>query len=279
MSGVGSRRAKEVLAPRRVIVGPPVWCYAAHGAGRAGLGRAAQCAFGGQHTSRSVPGFAINSRALFHIAREACGRAPAAPAQSIVAIAFSAIALESFVNEIVERLDFRTDPHDAAEVTTLRAMAAACDLSSRSASLSTKIQVIHAALTGRALDRGQQPYQDFDLLIMVRNAIVHDRPERIESNDDGGRAGLPLSVVRRLAARGIVDLPDESIIVYPAWNSLTDARVANWAYDTALTMARTLAEAFPARGWGSSLLIGFDSLPRAESNPTGAAERGAAAEL
>ena len=211
-----------------------------------------------------MPGFAINSRALFHIAREACGHAPAAPAHSIVAIAFSVIALESFANEIVESLNFPSRPDNSVEVRTLRAMATACDLSSRAASLSTKIQVIHAALTGSALDRGRQPYQDFDLLVAVRNAIVHDRPERIESNDDGGRAGLPLSVVRRLAARGIVDLPDESTIVYPAWNSLTDARVANWAYDTALIMARTLAEAFPGRGWSSSLLIGFDSLPRAE---------------
>ena len=63
-----------------------------------------------------VPGFAINSRALFHIAREACVRAPAAPAQSIVAIAFAVIALESFVNEIVESLNFPSPSDDSVEV-------------------------------------------------------------------------------------------------------------------------------------------------------------------
>jgi hypothetical protein len=175
-----------------------------------------------------------------------------------VAIAFSAIGLEAFVNEIIERLSWPAYPDEPAELVHLRTMAVASELASRSTSLAIRVQVIYAAMTGQTFDRARQPYQDFDLLISLRNAVVHDRPEEIEHNADGGREGPPSSIVRRrLVSRGVVDPTDESQVAHGSWMTLTDPRVAAWALLTAVAMARALAETFRGVGWTDSLLAGF----------------------
>jgi hypothetical protein len=206
----------------------------------------------------------INSRALLHIALEARDASAGSAGQAIVAITFSAIGLEAFVNEIIERVSADVpDGERQAEVARLRGMIEACDLAARTTGLATKVQVIRAALTGSPFPRGEQPYQDFDLLLAVRNFVVHDRPELVATNDAGGRAGAPVRVVQRLVARQVITSPEESEIVYGAWSSLADQRVAFWAFSTAVGIAQSLAQAFPGRSWATRLLHGFAALTEA----------------
>jgi len=222
--------------------------------------------------------YAINSRALLHIAREARDRSEGSAAQAIVAITFAAIGLEAFVNEIIERVAVDQLETESSELARLRALIGACGLSSRTASLATKIEVTYAALTDHPIARGDQPYQDFELLTEVRNFVVHDRPESISFSSTGGREGPPHRVVRRLASRGVIPLPNEVEVSQGAWSSLADPRVARWAFDAALAMATFLAEAFPKRHWKERLLLGFGALTTTDEHHTVAAERGVEAD-
>lgn len=213
-------------------------------------------------SSQNIDTLAVNARVFFHLAGEACNEDSGGNAsRTLVGVVFSAIAIESFVNEILERVGLSRPPDEDPRVSMLRTMSVACGLSGKSCSLETKVQVIYAALNGHAIDKGARPYQDFDLLLRVRNAIVHDRPERIFTNDTGGRAGRPESIIACLVAHRVIKQPDQSDVVFPALNSLLEPSVARFAFAAALSMARMIASEFPG-SWKQRLLIGFDLLDK-----------------
>jgi hypothetical protein len=91
-------------------------------------------------------------------------------------------------------------------------------------------------LWGRTYDRGAQPYQDFDLLVEIRNHFVHYRV---------GPFGTAAKLRRRLASRHLLlDVPiAEMARASLAWP--TDAlnfRSAVWAHNTACDMIRSFYE-------------------------------------
>jgi len=47
------------------------------------------------------------------------------------------------------------------------------------ASIDFRVRLAHWIMTGRMMDRGSQPYQDFTLLISLRNDLVHTRPNKL----------------------------------------------------------------------------------------------------
>ena len=95
---------------------------------------------------------------------------------ALVSIVFSVIALESFVNEMTEHAQnmAATQP---AEVATFAQMMEEAD--DDHASLDFRLRLAHWILTGKMMDKGSQPYQDFALLIWLRNDLVHTRPNKL----------------------------------------------------------------------------------------------------
>lgn len=187
--------------------------------------------------------YAFNSAVLFHISRKACERACTNRADTLVAIVFAAAGLESFVNEVLERLHFPPEEGIGA-LDNARAVAAAADLYGKSASLPQKVQLLSVALTGRTFNLGTQPYQDFDLLVALRNALVHQRPERIP--DEESPELKPSKLVQRLISRGVVPRRSRSAVAEPMLGPVTEPAVARWAFDSGLQMVHALSEMLPA---------------------------------
>ena len=186
--------------------------------------------------------YAFNSAALFNIARTARDRAVTSPADAVVTVIMAVAGLESFVNEILERLRF--DSHQpTVELQRARAIAEAGNLYERTASVQLKVQLLSVALCGVQLDQGIQPYQDFDLLLTIRNAIAHQRPERL--SDTGGAPAEGQHVLKRLAARGLLSSLPSADTIHMTFGEITEPAVANWALDTALHMVRMVGGFLP----------------------------------
>jgi hypothetical protein len=95
---------------------------------------------------------------------------------ALISIVFSVIALESFVNEMTEQAQ-NMSPTQPAEVSTFAQMMG--DADDDHASIDFRVRLAHWIMTGKMMDRGSQPYQDFALLIWLRNDLVHTRPNKL----------------------------------------------------------------------------------------------------
>ena len=198
-----------------------------------------------------MPAYFFNSAALFHIAKTASDRARDNAADAVVAIVFAVIAVESFLNEVLERLRF--DPQkDKPDLERARTISEAADLFDKNANIALKIQLLSVSLSGAAMDRGAQPYQDFDLLVAVRNTLVHYRPE---AQPEGGEPGTLQSLRRRLAAKRLVP-PHSSEETRSIFGDVANHNVAEWALKAALDMIVSVARLLPP-AVGKSALSGY----------------------
>jgi hypothetical protein len=96
------------------------------------------------------------------------------------------------------------------------------------------------ALAGKAFDKGASPYQDFKLLIDLRNAIMHIKPT-VEGDRRAGER-----VTDALARRGLAVATGPGLGSLPWFDRLMTKETALWAHDSALAMIRALLDLFPA---------------------------------
>ena len=116
--------------------------------------------------------------------------------------------------------------------------------------LDRKLRLLGFARTGSTIKRGASPYQEFTLLVSLRNWIVHLQPEEsvVTYSASGGRgrfvADTPHKWVTELQRRGVIDGGQG-----PAGASLVLAlrteNVARWAYCTAYSMLAEIGSWFP----------------------------------
>ena len=105
------------------------------------------------------------------------------------------VALEAFLNESTAVApDYLANPQEPQVVA---AFAEFMDDAERShVSLESKFIMGNWSLTGKRLDRGVQPYQDFSSLVGLRNDLVHFTPnESVDFNVS------PDEIHQRLAAK------------------------------------------------------------------------------
>lgn len=172
---------------------------------------------------------------------------------SLSAVVFSAIALEAFINELAEYAAMSSDKA-SPEVGNFAALAR--QVEEAHGSIALKFLLASALLGGQSYDRGAQPYQDFDLLVAVRNAIVHHKPEdRIQGQqeeDDGHTPGVvPRALTRRLHSRGLIgaELLDQAAFLH----HVATPTVAAWACDAAANMVRALVDMLPPSAFARSM--------------------------
>lgn len=92
------------------------------------------------------------------------------------------------------------------------------------------------------MDLGAQPYQDFELLVTVRDILVHYRPEVHPEGDEPETNEL---VRRRLTKKGLVP-PQSSKASRFVFNDVANHNVAEWALKTALNMIVSVADLLPS---------------------------------
>lgn len=195
----------------------------------------------------------LNSGILFSIALSAYERLKSVPPDktigqndALVAILFSAATLEAFVMELA--LMAKSDSA-LFGYKPLQSLAALIDETEASrGSIRLKFLLAKIVLGGESYDKGSQPYQDFDTLFAMRDAIIHMKPEKITEE--------PHKILQRLRAKNLCEDPEPG--VKASWLSQISTRtVARWACNVVVEMVKSLKACLPAASGKTPLFSSF----------------------
>ena len=189
-----------------------------------------------------VGGYFLSSGVLYLVAKKAYDRTKSAPSGSarnqddaLTALLFSAATLEAFIEELA--LHAQSGMRLFPTASSLQALAQVLkEVEASRGSVRLKYLVAKVILSGSSYDKGTQPYQDFDLLFTIRDAIVHMKPERVTQE--------PHKIVAALSARGLCE--PENHHVKSSWvHQITTRAVARWACNVVRDMVNSVRECFP----------------------------------
>src|SRR5882672_8031676 len=193
-----------------------------------------------------MPPIHLHSLPLLLIARDAVLRAhagsvePGSPAtDAILAIVMSAASTEAFVNEFAELAPRRYDLMDDLPPALATCVEVLRELEEARLSVTTKYLVASQVLAGESFNTGAAPYQDFKLLLDLRNSIMHIKATFSGDPQPG------LRVVDGLSQRGIA-LKNTRAGNLSWFDRLMTPAVAVWAHNAALEMIRAFLALVPA---------------------------------
>ena len=153
-----------------------------------------------------MPGRILEAQALFSIAVEAARgiagelRASGQTA-ALTSIVFSVISLEAFLNEAREVAhDIKENPSEPEVVTAFSRLMEDADR----LSLESKFILSNWLLTGKRADTGRPPYQDFSLLVNLRNALVHFDPNEPWNTFEEAAALRQKKIITSLESKNIL---------------------------------------------------------------------------
>jgi hypothetical protein len=153
-----------------------------------------------------------------------------------VAIILSAAAAEGFINEASELVNQMSKPGGVLprDVTPQEAAFGQLlvDLEKGHASIKAKYLTASVLLSGRLFDQGCNPFQDFSLLIKLRDEHMHLKPKQGLRVQDGNLLPSPPSYIPGLQGRGLVRKYPENTHV-PWISYVQTAEMAQWAVETA----------------------------------------------
>jgi len=165
---------------------------------------------------------------------------------ALEAIVFSVVALEAFINEAAE-LATLPGPSNPARVTSFARLIEEVERSH--GSLHLRFMLAHYAFAGETYEPDRLPFQDFVLLVDLRNALIHyssrDRSrESFTLNEEGVPAFTPAKIVERLRARNIAAEVDPP--VPESWlQAVATVAVARWSCTCAATMVGSILDVLP----------------------------------
>ena len=142
----------------------------------------------------------------------------------VVAVVFAALSLEAFINEL-GALAETAPPSDPPQV---HAFASCLRIVEKTrGTTSQKFASAGKAFLGMPYDAGGEPFQSFDLLFTLRDAIVHLKSERLQFDDEGRLTNSSHTrVLERLRSQKIFAEYDPSAYVgaSPTWISLLSTK-------------------------------------------------------
>lgn len=193
-------------------------------------------------------GFMLVAPGHHAVARQAFERTARAPSDTSpdqvdarVAVLFAAASLESFITEL-PRTAAAHGPQFKGAARLQWLVDLLCEAEEARVNVQFKFLLTKVILTGDPYVKGAHPYQDFDLLIKVRNALLHLKsPEFTMGADSGMPTMLHPKTLRSLQTRGLV----QSQSKLRAWVHMISTRgVARWACNTAVDMVMSIQESF-----------------------------------
>ena len=123
-----------------------------------------------------------------------------------VPIILSAVAVEAFFHELCWLLDGNVlRARGDATLETLKDTLQ--ELESSRSPIRTKYLLTHFLLSGKSVSKGTPPYQDFDLLLRLRDALVHPKVATFDMASPEKSEGFKL--VRALASRSLIPTNSE----------------------------------------------------------------------
>jgi hypothetical protein len=187
---------------------------------------------------------------LYGLAKRAYERTVAAsdraPQQhdALSAIILSVVSLEAFIGELEVATRFFA-PHapEAASRNRGRALVDALELIEEGkGQLTLKFQIAKFILTGKPYETGTRPYQHFDLLLDVRNGLIHPKPFAVKTDDSGSLMDPFRKFREKLRSLEITaEIPGENVVA-PLSTWVQTKAAARWACNTAAEMAHSLFE-------------------------------------
>lgn len=189
-------------------------------------------------TNDKRPSYALHSGVLYRVAMDALYRTiqrstndrEPVLGDALVAIMFSAATLEALISEM--QIVAKLSSINFAKAAKMAAVGEVLEeAEENNAQLHLKYLLVSALLAGKTFDKGAAPFQDFSLLIKLRNAIVHMKPTELDGKLPGFFKSLQS---RKLAA---VDKPG----VKRNWvEAISTTAAAHWACETAAIMTASL---------------------------------------
>lgn len=169
--------------------------------------------------------------ALHAIARHAYERSdPAADFDNpIIAILFSAAATEAYLSEIVycASLGSASFPALAQFVDFME------EAEESHVQVRAKYLLAKALVSDKPFDKGSAPFQDFDLLIRLRNDLVHMKPDIVRDE--------PVKIASIMRAKGLCR-PSEGMGRQSWMSEIATREAARWACNTAVEITESLFE-------------------------------------
>ena len=198
----------------------------------------------GQRTMDAPLGYFYNAGVLYRVAKCAYERTESARSDTgrsqndaLTALLFSAATLEAFIAELANVAKKVAGFDPTSSRTLLAALAEVLDEIERSrGSVRLKYLMARAILSGQAYEKGQKPYQDFDLLFTIRDAILHHKPEEITPE--------PHRIIAGLSSRGLCERSEPH--VKRSWlDQIRTRAVARWACNVVRDMVASIREGLP----------------------------------
>jgi hypothetical protein len=164
------------------------------------------------------------------LARKAYERSKEESWEASVSIMLSAMTLECYVNELSHRVADYQKHESIGELKNLAFLLGEYEKNKNS--LLSKIELIHFCLSGEKADKGSRHFQDITMLLKLRNALVHRKPEPTGNFIDDPDAVYSMHPFTSfLVERGIIERPSEKMP--PVWSyTISQPPVAAWAYNT-----------------------------------------------
>lgn len=184
---------------------------------------------------------------------------------ALIIIVFCAAALEAFLNELPELLSMfpaasgSEPPQIASYVDLVK------EVEANNGSIKLKYLLAYSVLSGQPCEKGEIPYQDFSLLVDIRNELLHGKPRNVSSvtKPDGTiEFGPQHKILGRLRDKGILDksqptfdvpvtnaqgaVETRPIPIPLPWHYLVATKAAgNWACETVATVVESLLKVVP----------------------------------
>lgn len=162
------------------------------------------------------------------------------------AIIFSAIAAEAFPNDLFVFASLFRENELAVDERVVAAVQILKQAESDKVQIKLKYQLLHYALTGKPIDTGSNPYQDFSFLIDLRNSLVHHKVDIVDLSGRAFERHIEkihgALAVRRLLVRSQKDMPHD-------WKVAIDESplAARWAIQTTQNIIRNIIDVIPEK--------------------------------
>ncbi|MDK8465898.1 hypothetical protein [Marinobacter sp. SS13-12] len=188
--------------------------------------------------------FNPNTNILIDIAKSSLENSENSPHDSLITIMFSSAALEVFINESYEIVHYLKGNHE--DLIKYAEMMKRMVKNRKSIECKYHSALLH--LTGSSEHKGKQPYQNFKVLVSIRNFVLHNKPDTYVtqhqikySPKSRGKDEHPKFVQHLVAAKVIKtnDFNCNSI------DLLLRKSVALWAFTTVEAMIENLILSTP----------------------------------
>ena len=166
---------------------------------------------------------------------------------ALVAVVLSAATLEAFINDAValgkflcSRSDDAQEPPEIQNFVVVLEEVEECR-----GSVELKYMCAKTMLSGQPYDRGTNPYQDYSLLMKLRNCLMHLKhlnDTDYEFTDEGKLEVKEPPIVKKLPQNL---LPDPHMTIASWMGKIGTQAVARWACNTTVWMTKSFVDALP----------------------------------